>query len=278
MDAFSSQDLVHWKKQERIIDTTIVRWAKEAIWAPSAIQKGNHFYLFFAANDVQSSVSPWWNPETSIENEVGGIGIAIADQPEGPYKDYLGKPLINEFYHGSQPIDQFVFQDKDGQYYIVYGGWGHCVMGRLKEDFTDLIPFENGEMVKEITPEGYVEGPVIFIRNDKYYFMWSEGNWGDESYKVAYAISDSLFGPYQRISTILETDPEVATGAGHHSVLNIPNTDDWYIVYHRRPIPNEGRDHRVSCIDSLKFNEDGTIRPVKMTFTGVEEKEMNSFN
>jgi beta-xylosidase len=190
----------------------------------------------------------------------------------------LGKPLINEFYHGSQPIDQFIFRDKDGQYYIVYGGWGHCVMGKLNEDFTGLIPFENGETVQEITPEGYVEGPVIFIRNNKYYFMWSEGNWGDESYKVAYAISDSLFGPYQRISTILETDPEVATGAGHHSLLNIPNTDDWYIVYHRRPIPNGGRDHRVSCIDSLKFNKDGTIQAVKMTFTGVGAREMDAAN
>lgn len=48
-----------------------------------------------------------------------------------------------------------------------------------------------------------------------------------------------------------------------------PIAEGWYMVYHRRPIPNEGRDHRVTCIDSLKFNEDGTIKPVKMTFEGV---------
>jgi hypothetical protein len=61
----------------------------------------------------------------------------------------------------------------------------------------------------------------------------------------------------------------VATGAGHNSVINIPSTDRWLMVYHRRPIPNEDRDHRVSCIDKLEFNDDGTIKSVKMTFEGV---------
>jgi hypothetical protein len=64
----------------------------------------------------------------------------------------------------------------------------------------------------------------------------------------------------------------VATGAGHHSLINIPKTDEWYIVYHRRPIPNLGRDHRVTCIDRLYFNEDGTIKKIRMTFEGVKRK------
>ena len=71
-------------------------------------------------------------------------------------------------------------------------------------------------------------------------------------------------------STVLEADEKIATGAGHHSVINIPGTDAWYIVYHRRPIPNLDRDHRVVCVDKLYFNADGSIRPVKMTFKGVK--------
>jgi len=55
--------------------------------------------------------------------------------------------------------------------------------------------------------------------------------------------------------------------------INIPNTDEWYIVYHRRPIPNLDRDHRVTCIDKLYFTEDGTIKNVKMTFDGVRRKQ-----
>lgn len=128
--------------------------------------------------------------------------------------------------------------------------------------------FQDGQLVKEITPKDYVEGPTMFIRKGKYYLMWSEGGWTNGSYKVSYAISDAVFGAFEKISTILEADSSVATGAGHHSVINIPNTDEWYIVYHRRPIPNLGRDHRVTCIDRLFFNEDGTIKKVKMTFKG----------
>ena len=62
----------------------------------------------------------------------------------------------------------------------------------------------------------------------------------------------------------------------NHSVINIPETDDWYIIYHRRPIPNEGRDHRVTCIDKLEFNKDGTIKQIKMTFEGVKERILSA--
>ncbi len=269
MDAFSSPDMINWVKHERIIDTSSIRWAKEAMWAPSTITKDGKYFLFFAANDIQDPVSPWWNPEKHTIGEVGGIGIGVADKPEGPYQDYLGKPLINEFYNKAQPIDQFVFRDKNGQYLMVYGGWKHCNIVQLSDDFTRLIPFEDGSIAKEITPEGYVEGPVMFYRKGKLYFMWSEGNWTNNSYQVAYSIADSPFGPFERMGTILKSDPEVATGAGHHSILNIPGTDEWYIVYHRRPIPNEDRDHRVTCIDRLYFTDEGAIEPIKMTFEGV---------
>lgn len=260
MDAFSSSDMVNWKKHPRIIDTSIIKWAYMAMWAPSVVKKDNQYFLFFSANDIQSKKR---NGDKDDHN--GGIGIAVASKPEGPYKDYLGKPLINQFYNDAQPIDQYVFQDKDGEYYIIYGGWGRCNIGKLNKDFTALVPFENGELVKEITPRGYVEGPTMFIRNGLYYFMWSEGGWTNGTYKVAYARSSSLFGPFERETTILESDSSVATGAGHHSVMNIPGTDEWYIVYHRRPIPNLGRDHRVTCIDRLYFEADGSIRKVKMS-------------
>ena len=257
LDAFSSPDLTHWTKHSRILDTTAVKWAKKAIWAPSIIKNKNKYFLFFGANDIQS------------DNEIGGIGVAVASKPEGPYKDYLGKPLVDKFYNGAQPIDQFVFRDKDGQCYLIYGGWRHCNIAKLKADFTGFVPFKDKTVFKEITPENYVEGPFMFIRNNKYYFMWSEGGWTNDSYKVAYAMSDNINGPWERIGTILESDTTVATGAGHNSAFQKPGTDDWYMVYHRRPIPNEGRDHRVTCIDVMEFNEDGTIKPIKMTFEGV---------
>lgn len=258
MDAFSSPDLVNWTKHERIIDTASVKWVKRAMWAPAILKKDNKYFLFFGGNDIQS------------DNEYGGIGVAVADKPEGPFKDYLGKPLINKFYNGAQPIDQFVFKDKDGSYYIYYGGWKHCNVAKLNDDFTGLVPFEDGTIYKEVTPENYVEGPFMFIHNNKYYFMWSEGGWTGPDYSVAYAIADSPFGPFKRIGKILQQDPKVATGAGHHSVIHEPKSDKWYIVYHRRPLTETDGNHRVTCIDEMQFDENGYIKPVVITNEGVK--------
>jgi hypothetical protein len=91
----------------------------------------------------------------------------------------------------------------------------------------------------------------------------------DLNYKVAYAIADNPFGPFERIGVVLEQDPEVATGAGHHSVLHVPKTDQYYIVYHRRPLDETDGNHRVTCIDKMEFDENGLILPVKITFEGV---------
>jgi beta-xylosidase len=259
-DAFSSTDLVEWQKHSGIIDTSSVKWASKAMWAPAIVQKDSLFYLFFSANDVH-------------EGEVGGIGVAVSKNPEGPFEDVLGKPLINEIHNGAQPIDQFVFQNKDGEYYMIYGGWGHCNMVHLKKDFTGLLPFEDNKFHKEITPEGYVEGPLLFMRNNKYYFMWSEGGWTGPDYRVAYAIADSMSGPFKRIGIVLQQDPKIATGAGHHSLFHIPSNDTWYIVYHRRPLSETDANHRVVCIDRMYFNKDGLIKPVQITNKGVLRKK-----
>lgn len=267
LDAFSSTDMVNWKKHPHILDTSKVKWARMAMWAPAIVKKGEQYFLFFSANDIQSK-----QRNGQADDTLGGIGVAVADNPGGPFKDYLGKPLINKFYNNAQPIDQYVFKDKDNQYYIIYGGWGRCNVGKLNENFTGLTPFSDGMLVREITPKGYVEGPTMFIRKGKYYLMWSEGGWTNGTYKVAYAVSDNVLGPFERKATVLEADESIATGAGHHSVINIPGTDEWYMVYHRRPIPNLDRDHRVVCIDRMHFDSDGNIKNVKMTFEGVKRK------
>jgi beta-xylosidase len=256
-DAFSSPDLVNWTKHENVLDSSNVKWAKRAMWAPAIVKKDNKYYFFFAANDIQS------------DKAYGGIGVAVADKPEGPFKDYLGKPLIDKFYNGAQPIDQFVFKDTDGQYYIIYGGWGHCNIAKLKNDFTGIEPAADGKTFKEITPEGYVEGPVMFIRKGKYYFMWSEGGWTGPDYRVAYAIGNSINGLFKKIGTILQQDAAIATGAGHHSVIQVPGKDEWYIVYHRRPLTETDGNHRVTCIDKMTFDKAGLINPVKITNEGV---------
>ena len=256
-DAFSSPDLVNWTKHERVLEQKNIPWLRRALWAPAVIEANDKFYVFFGGNDVH-------------EGEIGGIGVAVADCPEGPYKDALGKPLINEIVNGAQPIDQFVFRDDDGQYYMYYGGWRHCNMCKLSPDLLSIVPWEDGQKFHEVTPsEEYVEGPFMLKRKGKYYFMWSEGGWTGPNYCVAYAVSDSPFGPFERKGVILKRDENVARGAGHHSVIQVPGKDEYYIIYHRHPLGATDGNDRVTCIERLYFDGDGKILPVKITFEGV---------
>ena len=161
-----------------------------------------------------------------------------------------------------------VYQDDDHSIYLYYGGQGHCVVSRLAPDLKSVLPMSDGSLAKEITPDHYVEGPFMIKRKGTYYFMWSEGSWENSTYGVAYAKSDSPTGPFKRVGKILETDPAIANGPGHHSVVQIPGTDDWYIVYHFHPLNTTGANQRRMAIDKMAFDQNGDIVPIKMTSGG----------
>ena len=226
MDAFSSPDLVHWRKHPKVLSVENISWLRNALWAPAVIEANGKYYFYFGANNIYH------------ESEVGGIGVAVADRPEGPVKDALGKPLIGKIVNGAQPIDQFVFKDDDGQYYMYYGGWGHCNMVKMGSDLISIVPFEDGTTYKEVTPENYIEGP------------------------------------FKRVGKILEQDTKIANGAGHHSIIKGPGKDEWYIVYHRRPLGETDGNYRITCIDRMYFNKNGTIKPVKMTSGGIKARPL----
>jgi beta-xylosidase len=223
MDAFSSPNLVHWTKHARVLDVKDVSWAAYALWAPSAIRANGRYYLFFGANDVHSG-------------EVGGIGVAVAERPEGPFRDLIGRPLIGTVENGAQPTDQFAFRDDDGALYLYYGGWGHLNVVRLAPDLRTLRRWPDGTTYKEITPPGYVEGSFVVKRRGTYYLMWSEGGWTGPDYRAAYATGKSPVGPFEKKGVVLRGDERVARGAGHHSVVRGRGPDEWWIAYHRRSL------------------------------------------
>ena len=267
LDVFSSKDLATWTKHPKALDAKDVKWARRCMWAPDAHEKDGKYYLFFSANDTY----PVDDSRTGTvvrafgDMKYGGIGVAVADKPEGPYRDLIGKPLIDQFWNGAQPIDQYVFKYK-GEWYMIYGGWGRCNLVKLAPDFKSLLPLDDkGTIWRDMTPTDYVEGSVMFERRGKWYFMYSSGVWTLDSYCVNYSVGDSPFGPFEFKGRVLSSQRPLATGAGHHSVLNIPGTDEWYICYHRRPIPSLSPNHRVTCLDRMYFDEKGDIKPVVMT-------------
>lgn len=248
-ECWSSVDLTSWRNEGVILDFKDVPWSTNfAAWAPSCAEKNGKYFFYFSAGDG------------------AGLGVAVADSPAGPFRDAIGRPLVGCYPHGAQPIDAHCFVDDDGRAYLYFGGHGHCVVAPL----TPTMCAFNRDF-REITPTpNYVEAPFMVKRRGVYYLMWSEGGWGDHTYLAAYGVSDNPYGPFEYGGRILENHPEVANGAGHHSVLRLPGTEDeWVICYHRRPLSETNAHHRVTCLDRLIFREDGSIAPVTLTHEGI---------
>lgn len=252
---FSSPDLKDWKDEGVILDLNKdVAWAKSNAWAPCIIEKKINrrykYYYYFTAGKK--------------------IGVAVADNPEGPFKD-SGKPLINwkpEGVKDGQEIDPDVFEDPISGKTYLYWGNGYMAVAELNKDMISL----NRKSMKVITPDNtYREGTYVFYRKGIYYFLWSEDDTRSENYGVRYGTSNSPLGPVTipPDNKILFKDASKGIyGTGHNSVLQIPGKDEWYIVYHRFSYPNGikmGRAagyHREVCIGKLEFNEAGHIKKV----------------
>ncbi|PYI27159.1 Arabinanase/levansucrase/invertase [Aspergillus indologenus CBS 114.80] len=268
-DAFSSPDLVTWTKHPTVLNITQIPWStNRAAWAPSVARRpvpkrppmtetaeedAYAYYMYFATGDGT------------------GIGVArsTTNSPAGPFADALGRPLVNGTVMGAEAIDAQVFGAGTPRVWLYFGGWGHAVVVEVDaESMTALT----GPFV-EITPPEYVEGPWVLKRRGVYYFMYSVGGWGDNSYGVSYVTGPSPTGPFTATPTkILQGNDKIGTGTGHHSVLTIG--EEYYIVYHRRYPNDTARDHRVVCIDRMEFDAQGNILPVNITLEGVEARPL----
>ncbi|MEI2273014.1 family 43 glycosylhydrolase [Sphingobacterium sp. ML3W] len=252
---FSSADLIHWKDEGVILDLKKeVAWGPRHAWAPTITEKKvkgdyKYYYYFTAAQK---------------------IGVAVADQPTGPFKD-SGTPLIDfkpPGVTGGQEIDPAVFNDpKSGKSYLYWGN-GYLAVAELNKDMVSI----KKNTMKVLTPDKtFREGVYVIFRNGIYYFLWSEDDTRSENYRVRYGTSTSPYGPIRvpENNLILQKDPAKGIyGTGHNSVLQVPGTDEWYIVYHRFNYPNGIRMgdaagfHREVCMDRLYFDANGQIVPV----------------
>lgn len=264
--AFSSTDLIHWKDEGIVLDakSAQVPWANGNLWAPAAeekLVKGKYkYYLYFSAA-----------PKNGGPKE---IGVAVADSPVGPFKD-SGKSIVNSSPTGKgQQIDVDVFTDPVSKKSYLYWGNGYMAGAELKPDMKTI----KKKTITVLTPKGgtlqdyaFREGAYVFYRKGLYYFMWSVDDTGSPNYHVAYGTSKSPLGPIEvaKEPVILRQNPDKEIyGPAHNSVVQLPGTDTWYIVYHRINkdyLKNRPGNHRQVCIDKLEFNDDGTIKPVVPT-------------
>lgn len=262
---FSSGNLADWTDEGIMLNLkgSQVPWATGNAWAPAIIERkegdGYKYYFYFSGHDK--------------ERNRKSIGVAVSDDPAGPFFEH-GEPIVFESPIGrGQQIDVDVFQDPESGKYYLYWGNGYMAGAELNDDMTSI----NNETITVMTPKGgtlqdyaFREAPYVFYRNGKYYFMWSVDDTGSPNYHVAYGTSDSPLGPIEVadpcIVLIQRTDKQIY-GPAHNSVINLPGTDEWRIVYHRinKDYIDKAKGpgvHREVCIDRLEFNPDGSIKPV----------------
>ncbi|GAB2628415.1 family 43 glycosylhydrolase [Streptomyces capparidis] len=245
--AWSSKDLVHWKDHGVILDLgPDVSWADARAWAPAIAERDGKYYFYYCAE--------------------AKIGVAVADSPTGPFKD-SGKPLISANPDGrGQAIDPAVFTDDDGQAYLYWGN-GSAWVAPLNDDMVSFDPAK----VRQLTGlADFREGLFTVKRGGVYHLTYSIDDTRSENYRVGYATATSPLGPFTSRGVILSKDPAKGIlGTGHNSVLRVPGTDEWYIVYHRFAIPGGDGTHRETTIDRLRFSADGLLAPVTPTLEGV---------
>ncbi|MBL1068782.1 family 43 glycosylhydrolase [Streptomyces sp. 7-21] len=244
---WSSPDLVHWRDHGVALDLGPgVSWADARAWAPAIAERDGRYYFYFCAEAM--------------------IGVATGDSPTGPFTD-TGAPLIEANPDGSgQAIDPAVFTDRDGQSYLYWGN-GSAWVVPLNDD---MVSFDPGRVIRIEGLTGFREGLFMVERQGIYHLTYSIDDTRSEDYRVGYATAASPTGPFTYQGVILRKDPARGIlGTGHNSVLNVPGTDDWYLVYHRFAIPGGDGTHRETCVDRLTFGPDGLMRPVVPTLEGV---------
>lgn len=261
---YSSEDMNEWRFESVVLDlkSDRVPWADGNAWAPCIEEvrrrDGSYeYYFYYSGNPVEG----------------GGkqIGVAVADHPAGPFTD-LGRPIITSSPTGSgQQIDVDVFTDPVSGKRYLYWGNGYMAGAELKDDMVSV----KSRTLTVLTPEGgtlddyaYREAPYVFYRDRLYYFLWSVDDTGSPNYHIAYGTSRSPLGPIEVASDpaiLVQRPDEGIYGTGHCSVVRLPESDEWRIVYHRinrHYINDEPGIHREVCIDKMRFDEQGNIEQV----------------
>lgn len=253
---FSSADGLNFKCEGEIADvaSSQVPWAIGSAWAPCIAEKNGKYYFYFCAKE---------------QNGVSAIGVGVGNSPAGPF-EFADKPLINmdickrNGIKMGQTIDPSVYTE-DGDTYLLFG---NCNAALVKLN-DDMVSIDEGTLAPIEGLYDFREAVTVFKRGGKYHFTWSCDDTGSENYHINYGVSDSLFGKVEFIGTILQKDTERdILGTGHHSILHLPQSDEYIIAYHRfaTPLakyPNGKGFHRETCLDRLEFDEKGYIKEVK---------------
>jgi len=233
---FSSDDLINWNDYGTIFSLNDISWASRYAWAPDCMKYNDRYYFYFPADDQ--------------------IGVAVSDSPSGPFKDALGKPLIERNESNTRVMDPAIFMDDDSTIYLYFGQNALRVV-KLKND---MITRDGEIIILEVT--NFHEGAWMHKRNGLYYLSYPSYKGDKVANLLEYSIGESPLGPFSYKGVFFDNDSRNV----HHSIIQIGRK--WYLFYHvQGPSPYE----RKVCAEYLKYRKDGSIKSIEMTKKGVRK-------
>jgi len=244
---FSSSDLIHWTDHGVIVSQNKVKWVdstKYSMWSPDCFSRNGKYYFYFPSL-----------AKDTIYGRGFSIGVSVSDQPAGSFTSEH-EPIKNV--HG---IDPNVFIDNDGQAYL-YWSARNIYVAKLKENMLELD--SDPQIINNLPEEGLKEGPYVFERNGKYYLTYPHVD--NKTERLEYAISDNPMGPF-RVSGVIMDELPGGCWTNHQSIILF--REQWYLFYHNNDLSPKFDKNRSVRIDSLFFNDDGTIQKVIPKLRGV---------
>lgn len=232
---YTSTDMVNWTEHGIVASLKDFTWARQdnGAWAIQTIEHDGKFYMYCPMHG-------------------GGIGVLVSDSPYGPFKDPLGKRLIDSD-HVWNDIDPTPFIDDDGQAYLYWGN-PDIYYVKLNEDMIS----SSGEIVKEPTkPANYQEGPWVYKRNGHYYMSYASTCCPEG---IGYAMSDSPTGPWEYKGMVVEASNK--TRGNHPGIIDYKGKS--YCFGHSYDLIKSKTstfyERRSVDMDEIIYNEDGTIQ------------------
>lgn len=259
--AWKSSDMINWNEKKMCYVKKLESWNTDCFWAPEVIAYEGKYYMFYTAKNTEGSLR---------------IGLAIADDPMGPFTDFENRPLFDL---GYAAIDSNVFIDEDGSKYLYFSKDcseniidGQHISQIYGVKLSDNLMSIEGEPVLLTTPSqawekpqggwGWNEGPEMIKHNGKYYLTYSANYYESPYYSLGVAISDSPLGEFVKPDynpILTKGDLKDVSGTGHHGFVESPDKSEIWMSYHSHTFVDAPSGNRKVNIAKVDFLSDGRI-------------------
>jgi len=252
---YSTNDMKHWTAHGPVFRPTDFAWAVGDAWASQVVKKDGKYYFYATVQHGPPHVGK-------------AIGVAVSDNPTGPFVDARGTALIYDKMtpNSKRPwedIDPTVWIEEDGTAWMSWGN-GDCYLVKLKSNMIEL----DGPIQKIDLPH-YCEGPWLYKRGQIYYLIYAAILPGVIPEQIAYATAETITGPWTYRGIL--TGPAKNSFTIHPAVIEFKGQG--YFFYHNAALTLNGQTgatgRRSVCIEYLFYNPDGTIKPIQQSEKGI---------